>query len=367
MSSSVPKIFVIGGTGAQGIPIVRGLVEDGKYQVRVLTRDITSKRAQDLQALGNVELVVGSFANESRLRAGFRGCAGAYVNIDGFTTGEKGEMFWAMRAYELAIDEGVKFFVYGNLDYGTKKGGYDAKYRTGHYDGKGRVGEWMLWQNRENRGRMGAAVFTSGPYIEMAIAYGTPMMPTMEDGVLTWRLPLGDGAVPHVSLDDCAHYVRWLFDNQERANGMDLEVAIDHIQYEDVAAAFEKVSGHPAQFIDISLEEYWKTSPFGGDGAQLSSAIHADPKDPASLTRQQTFTGFWNLFRDSGNNTGVIRRDYQLLDEIHPNRIRTVEEYFRREQEKGEKEGLGSLWDRVQPARMKPVLKLAEDGARLGF
>jgi hypothetical protein len=39
---------------------------------------------------------------------------------------------------------------------------------------------------------------------------------------VTWRVPLGDGAVPHVALEDCGYYARWLFDNPERANGMNL-------------------------------------------------------------------------------------------------------------------------------------------------
>lgn len=117
----VPKVFVVGGTGAQGIPVVQGLVADKAYTTRVLTRDLNSSRARTLIELGNVELVEGTFANEDDLRKGFRGCEYAFVNIDGFNSGEKTEMFWAMRSYELALEEGVKFFVYGNLDYGYKK------------------------------------------------------------------------------------------------------------------------------------------------------------------------------------------------------------------------------------------------------
>ena len=49
-----------------------------------------------------------------------------------------------------------------------------------------------------------------------------------------------------MSLEDCGYYVRWLFDHPERANGMDLVVAIDHVAYADLAAAFEKVTGDPA-------------------------------------------------------------------------------------------------------------------------
>ncbi|WP_427132274.1 NmrA family NAD(P)-binding protein [Pseudarthrobacter sp. S9] len=63
-SQTTPTIFIIGGTGAQGMPIVQGLVADKKYKVRVLTRDATSPRAQALLALGNVSILEGSFADE---------------------------------------------------------------------------------------------------------------------------------------------------------------------------------------------------------------------------------------------------------------------------------------------------------------
>jgi hypothetical protein len=67
-------------------------------------------------------------------------CIEQFVNIDGFNCGEKAEMFWGMRAYEIAISIGLKFYVWGNLDYASKKGNFDQKLRCGHYDGKGRVG-----------------------------------------------------------------------------------------------------------------------------------------------------------------------------------------------------------------------------------
>jgi len=354
-SHTTSKIFVIGGTGAQGIPIIRALVADKKYSVRFLSRDPASRRATDLLALDNVSILEGSFADEAILREGFRGCDGAFINIDGFNTGEKTETYWAIRSYEIAIEEGIKFFVYGNLDYGLKKSGYDSRFRTGHYDGKGRVGEWILFQNQANRDRMGAAVFTTGPYIEMVISPRTPMTPTVEDGVVTWRVPLGGGAVPHVSLEDCGFYVRWLFDHPERANGMNLEVAIDHVGYADLAAAFEKVTGHPAQYIDTDLEAYWSNGPQSARAA-APAGYNADPIDKSTMSVRDNFTGFWNLWK-----YGIVKRDYALLDEIHPNRIRSAEEWFRREDQFGRELGHGSLWERVQPENQTPILKIGED------
>lgn len=239
-------------------------------------------------------------------------------------------------------------------------------YRCGHYDGKGRIGEWILQQNQDNQDRMKAALFTTGPYMEMAISKHTAMPvsvePSPDTGAPTavWRLPLLSGAIPFVSLDDCGPYVKWLFDHPTRANGLDLSVAIAHVSAAELSGAFTKVTGRPAQVLaDTPLDEYFsKVWPVDPD---LPAAYNADPKDPATLSVRQNFTGFWNSFRHSAGNKGVIKRDYALLDEIHPGRIRSAEEFFRREDEKGVRKGLGTLWERVQPDAMAHVLKLSED------
>lgn len=214
---------------------------------------------------------------------------------------------------------------------------------------------------------MGAASFTTGPYIEMAIASGTIFTPTVEDGVVTWRLPLGEhgGGVVHVALDDCAYYVRWMFDNADKINGKDLEVAIEHVSYHDLAKAFEKVTGHPARYIETSLDEYWTTGNTAL-AAKSPSGYNSDLNDPAAMTFRQNFTGFFNAWKYSwGNNDkSVVKRDYGLLDQINPQRIKSAEEWLRKEEEKGRKEGKGGLWDRVQKENLKPVLKIAEDKRR---
>lgn len=353
------RIFVIGATGAQGLPVCRGLAKDGAYSLRVLTRNANSSRARELASLGDVEFVEGTFASDDDLRNGFSGCWGAFVNIDGFNCGEKTETYWTIRAYELAIEAGIQFFVFGNLDYGYKKSGYDPRFRAGHYDAKGRMAEWML-QQRKGSG-MGVSIFTTGPYIEMTVSSKTIMTPSVQKGVVTWMVPLGHGAVPHVSLDDCEHYVRWLFDHPERSDGLDLQVAIDHIPYADLVAAFTKVTGKPARYVNVPMSDYFDRVPI----AEEPAGYNADPKDPATMTFRQNFTGFWNMWAHSGGNKGVIRRDYELLDEIHPNRIRSAEEFFRREEERRRLLGLESLFDSIQSGGLTPVLKVGEDN-RIG-
>jgi len=339
------KVFIIGGTGAQGIPVVKALTADGKYHVRIQTRDVENHRAQELAKLPNVELIEGTFTDVESVRKGYAGCDGAWINVNGFSTGEMDEVFWGFRLYELAREAGVKFYVFGNLDYGYKLGGYDPKYRCGHYDGKGRVAEWLLAQPRTE---MGVAIFTTGPYMDMSIHAGTPMAPKVIDGVVTWKVPLGDGAVPHIALDDVGHYVRWLFDHPERANGMELAVATEHVHYADLAAAFTRVTGKPAQYVDTSLEDYWASVPIG------EKIVFGKKKvgERGTMTIKENFTGFWNLWKNSGGNRGVIKRDYKLLDEILPNRIKSAEEWLSKQE---------NLWERVQPENLKPVMKGGEE------
>ncbi|KAI1178952.1 hypothetical protein F4777DRAFT_575603 [Nemania sp. FL0916] len=385
--SSPRLVAVIGATGAQGIPVVRDLLKSGDYSIRVLTRDTNSARFKELQAFGPIESVVGTFASEESLRATFRGAWGAFVNIDGFNSGEKNEIFWTIRgkifslfcriptlgaeatigAWELALEEGVQFYVHGNLDYAWKKGGFRREFYCGHYDGKGRVAEWMLkTQNQDPavHSRMRTAALTTGPYIEMTIAHGTPFPAAVEDGIATWHVPLGaNGAVPFVALDDVGVYAKYLFDNFDgAADGLDLEVAIEHVTFEEYARAFTRVTGQPAQWIDGDVDAH--LTAIWGAGAERPAGYNADAKDAGTLTLRQNFTAFFNLWRASGGNKGVIRRDYGMLDRIFPGRIKSVEEWMRRENEKGLEAGLGSLWDRIQPQNMRHILKITEDGRK---
>ena len=193
----------------------------------------------------------------------------------------------------------------------------------------------------------------------------TPKVEKDESGdeVMTWRMPLGDGAVPHVALSDCGYYVRWILDHQQQASGLDLQVAIAHIGYHELAEAFAKVTGKKARYIDVSLEQYWTDGPIAMVKSQ-PAGYNADIHDPGAMSLEQNFSGFWNMWSASSGNKGVIKRDYALLDKILPNRVKTAEEWFRQEDERGRKAGEGSLWERTVLAttgKGKPILKGSED------
>lgn len=180
--SPLKEIIVTGGTGAQGGPVVKGslhslhksrpfsltelntaVAESGRYSVRVLTRDPESARAKNLAALANVTLFQGQQDNIGDLRKAFRGVYGAWVNTDGFTLGEKNEIFYGLRAYEIARAAGVQHYICANIEYITKLGNWSEDFNCGHMNGKGRIGEFILALGQEG---MTTSLFTTGPYMD---------------------------------------------------------------------------------------------------------------------------------------------------------------------------------------------------------
>lgn len=138
-SSSKKIIFIIGGTGAQGMPVVRALLakrEDGRpspWGAKILTRNPTHHRAKELEALG-AELIqgqstfaevhaqgrqlafIGSFMDFDLIREGIQGCYGAFVNLDGFTVGEMAETWAGVRIFEIAKHAKLRHYVWSSLD-----------------------------------------------------------------------------------------------------------------------------------------------------------------------------------------------------------------------------------------------------------
>jgi len=336
MTDNTKKIIlIIGGTGAQGLPAIENLTKrEPPYYVRVLTRNTEHQRARSLAKNPYVELVQGSADNEADLQRVFKGVYGAYVNLDGFTIGEKEEVFWGIRCFEIAQEHKVKHYVWGNLDYGLKESNWTI--HTGHYDGKGRVATFISAFPSTPTSTW--SILTSGPYLNMLFELLSPQKDN--DGTYNFGAPLGkDGRVPMISLEDLGWYARWIFDHPSESSGLDLKVATDHVGWQALAETFTKVTGKPARFIDLSFDEYFAKF---GPKADKPTAHQA----PGGMTIRQNFTGFWSLWR-----ANVVKRDYPFLDKIHPNRL-SLEDWMKHVKYDGERKTVLKNWeDGVQGRR----------------
>ncbi|KAH8804347.1 hypothetical protein F5884DRAFT_845580 [Xylogone sp. PMI_703] len=280
------KVLVIGGDGAQGIPVVKELVKNG-YSV-------------PSYPMCNID--------DNDLHSAFKGVDYAFVNINSFAIGMKNEIYWGIRIFEIAVQSAVKHFVWSSLDNVAPKRNFSDQYRVGHYIGKGFVEQWI----------------STLPQSPMRLAPSR-----QEDGTVVFSAPLNDGAIPFVHLDDLGHYVNWIFTNPEESAGFNLKVAIDHVHFKDLATAFTKVTGTPAIYQNTSIDSWFENgSMVSIQHDKLGAQVAGD--DNTLLTWRENFSAWWRLYQESGGNKGLITRDYALLDRIHPNRVKTVEQWIQK-------------------------------------
>ena len=296
----------------------KAMVADGKYTARVITRDSTSKESQELAKLHGVTIVEGNAYYEPDLRKNFEGVDYVFANTNGFAIGEKAEVYWGIRLYELAREFKVKHFLYAGLEYASRLGGFDPKYRTGHLDGKGKVVDYIAAQPKEP---MAWSVLTSCLYMEGLSEMLQPFPHPQHPDLMVFAVPLGDAKCPLIYLEDYGLYARWLLDNPSRSNGLELHVATEDIAWKDLAADFTAVTGKKAVYKDMTLDEYFSLPIFPYPDMKIGSTMNGD--DPTLFTFRENFSGFWNTWKDE-----LTQRDYKLLDEILPNRVKSVKEWM---------------------------------------
>jgi len=313
------SILVVGATGAQGIAVIDSLLaptEDGSpspYAIRALTRDPSSRRAKELAAKG-VECVKGSFDDFATVEVALCGVYGAWVNTDGFTVGEQKEIYAGMRIFELAKQNGnVRHYVWSSLDYGFKKGNYDPAYRCEHYDGKGRVAEWMKAQpsSQHNDAEVGMSwsIITSAPYMEMLSNLMFGPVNRRPDGTFVFATPIGNGHIPMIALSDLGFFARYTFDHRVETSGRELEIASDWVDWGYLTETFSTTVRQKAIIVHQSMDEW-----FGNfEGVDRPVANELGDYAEGMTTWKENFSGWWTLFRDD-----LITRDWEWIRSVNP-------------------------------------------------
>jgi len=336
--SSKKIILVIGGTGAQGHAVVKALLEPNsegapsQYAVRVLTRNLNHPKVKAEFNHPNIELMEGSFTDLATVQRALEGVWGAYVNTDSLTVGEQAETFLGLRIYELAIQvPTLKHYVWSNLDYGLKKGGYRPEYHCGHLDGKGRVGDWLTTKPfSTEKEEFKWTAFTTCPYAEML--HGGLFLPQIrQDGTRVFSAPLGKGHVPIIALQDLGYFARYIFDHPTETAGKNIEVASDYITWSDLVAAFTKVTGLPAIYQPVTYSEWIAT--------QRQKDEPAAAEDPSGMSFKDNFRGWWKCYEDD-----ICKRDMEFCRRIHPG-LHNIESWIRETGYDGTPKPLLKRWE----------------------
>ncbi|KAJ7621865.1 hypothetical protein DFH06DRAFT_1059885 [Mycena polygramma] len=131
-STSSRIVSVFGATGLQGASVIRGLLKDGTFTPRAITRNPESEAALKLKAQG-VEVVKGDSLNKASLADALRGSEAVFaVTAPIFPLKAAGEgpneLEQGFHMVDAAKEAGVKFFIFSSLPSVTKVSG--GKYKN---------------------------------------------------------------------------------------------------------------------------------------------------------------------------------------------------------------------------------------------
>ncbi|CAK5283344.1 unnamed protein product [Mycena citricolor] len=299
MSDNKKIIFLVGGTGAQGLAVIDALL------------------APDAEGNASPYTVrAGTFEDQAAIVKGLDGAYGAYINTDGFTVGEVREVHAGMSIFEAAkATPGLKHYVWSSVMYGSKAGGFKPEYRSGHLNGKGLVAEWVS-THASDASPQGLAwsIVTAGPYTDMLPSGLLEPLNVRKDGTVVFAAPLGDGIMPLVSLKDIGWWARYTFDHRTETSGRDLDIVSENITWDDLVKTFTKVTGKPAVYVPQTIDEWFANFHIGLSDAKIGTG---------SLTVKENFAGFWAVFRDR-----KVVKDVEWCKSVHPG-TQSVEQWMR--------------------------------------
>lgn len=90
---------------------------------------------------------------------------------------------------------------------------------------------------------------------------------------------------------------------------------------ERFAAVFTTVTGINAVYKDVTLDEYFQLGIWPDPDVILG--YFTGYNDGSFMTVRENYSGVWNTWKDNLTN-----RDYQLLDEVLPTRMKSVKEWM---------------------------------------
>ncbi|EEP79375.1 conserved hypothetical protein [Uncinocarpus reesii 1704] len=256
---AVPTITIFAATGNQGGAVARSLLKNPAFKVRALTRNPNSDASKALAALGAEIQSANGFDIESMKKA-VRGSWGVFVNInsdDQAFRNEHGptEFDMGKTIVDAAAEEGVRHFIFSSATNCTELTG--GKVRMKAMD-SGYTVKNKIEQYARNIDKFETASFINAAWYlenflakEVAPIFGGFPHQVDDEGYLTFAVPKwgGNEDVPFISMsDDFGDLVQGMFLDPQRWNGSVVHGCSDICTFDDLVAAFEKVTGRKSRF-----------------------------------------------------------------------------------------------------------------------
>ncbi|KAL2870359.1 NmrA/HSCARG family protein [Aspergillus lucknowensis] len=250
----MPTIFVCGATGTQGGALVSNILKSPGLKAHAVARDPSSEASEALKARG-VTIFKGDFNDEDSLRVAIQGCTGLFINLALDLTDLTQEVAQAKRLLSVGKKAGVEHVIYSS---GIS---VDQLERHRHWDPSSLIARALL-----NKREIEHEVRTAGFKYYTIIRPGnfmtnvlTPLVnmqypELVEKAEVTTPLA-PDVLFPMVDTDDIGKFGVAAFQDPERFNAKEFEIASELMRLQDVMKAISKVTGRDVKINYMSQEE----------------------------------------------------------------------------------------------------------------
>jgi len=246
MRTQLRRIVTVVATGAQGSSVVRFLLKDGNYDIRVILKDNNSSLAKSLPGL-ETDIKIFKF---SELDKAFEGAYGAFL-VANYYSGEDQIEESGKKLIDAAVRNNVKHIIWSSdYDSGALSNG---EIRLPKFDSKHDVEEYAKL-NRE-------PIFTFlHPALYLQNLY-TSLKPIDINGEKFLCLPVDETAkLSFTDIDEFGGVVVGIFNRGDEYRDADIMAVNGVVTPIELAKLLSEKSGFNVMFKQVTIEEFGKVS-----------------------------------------------------------------------------------------------------------
>ena len=251
--SEKKTILVTGATGAQGGSVARFLLADGTYNVRGLTRHLSSDKAKALQDSG-VEMVEGDLNDLTGLRNAIHGCYGVF-GVTNFWEHFDKEYPQGKNLIDAVAAEKVRHFVFSSLPHAKEISG--GKLSVPHLDMKAKLEEYARTLD------IPTTFVHVAFYYENFLNFFPPQHG--DNGSYVFSFPQGETPLAGVAVEDIGGVVAQIFNQPENFVGKVIGIVGDDLKPVDYADQMSKSLGKKIVYNYVPRDVF---ASFGFPGAE---------------------------------------------------------------------------------------------------
>ena len=261
-------IAVVGATGAQGGGLAKAILSDadGGFAVRAITRNPESDRAKELAAAG-AEVVAADLDDEESLVRALEGAYGAFfvTNFWEHFSPEK-ETEQAGNLARAARRADVRHVIWSTLEDSRKWVPLEddrmptlmGSYKVPHFDAKGAADDLFRQEGVPTTFLLTSFYWDNFIHFGMGPAKGP-------DGRYAITLPMGDGKLPGIAVEDIGRCAYGVFRRGDEFIGETIGIAGEHLTGSEMAKALGRAKGMEVVYNAVDPAAY---RAFGFPGAE---------------------------------------------------------------------------------------------------